>query len=247
VKPKRSLIINADDFGQSPGVNRGIIEAHERGIVTSTSLMVRWPAAREAARYARTHPELSVGLHLDLGERAFRDGSWVFLYIVVPRDDKEAIEAEVQRQLDAFRHLMDRNPTHMDSHQHAHRVDPVQDITREVACQLRIPLRDSSRKVRYWGKFYGQGDDGAPYPDGITLKQLIKIFQELPLGYTELGCHPGRGRDLDTMYLCERELELKVLCHPRAREVIQEMGIELRSFNDLAPMSQTRKQAALVS
>src|SRR5712692_5001656 len=91
---KRALIVNADDFGQSFGVNRGIIEAHERGIVTSTSLMVRWPAAREAARYARTHPELSVGLHLDLGERAFRDGSWVFLYIVVPRDDKEAIEAE---------------------------------------------------------------------------------------------------------------------------------------------------------
>src|SRR5713101_8826659 len=134
MKPNRSLIINADDFGQSPGVNRGIIEAHERGIVTSTSLMVRWPAAREAARYACTHPELSVGLHLDLGERAFRDGSWVFLYIVVPRDDKEAIEAEVQRQLDAFRRLMDSNPTHMDSHQHAHRVDPVQGITREVAC-----------------------------------------------------------------------------------------------------------------
>ena len=41
----RSLIVNADDFGQSPGMNRGTIAARERGIVTSASLMVRWPAA----------------------------------------------------------------------------------------------------------------------------------------------------------------------------------------------------------
>jgi len=53
---ERRLIVNADDFGQSPGINRGIMEAHERGIVTSVSLMVRWPAAVEAAAYARRLP-----------------------------------------------------------------------------------------------------------------------------------------------------------------------------------------------
>jgi len=41
----RFLIVNADDFGQSPGINRGIIKAHADGIVTSVSLMVRWPAS----------------------------------------------------------------------------------------------------------------------------------------------------------------------------------------------------------
>ena len=46
---ERILVVNADDFGQSEGVNRGIIEAHTNGIVTSASLMVRWPAAREAS------------------------------------------------------------------------------------------------------------------------------------------------------------------------------------------------------
>src|SRR5207247_11145801 len=55
---RRDLIVNADDFGQSAGVNRGIIEAHERGIVTSASLMVRWPAANEATAYARRHQSL---------------------------------------------------------------------------------------------------------------------------------------------------------------------------------------------
>ena len=60
------LIVNADDFGRSRGVNRGIVETHERGIVTSTSLMVFRPGAREAATYARAHPGLSTGLHIEL-------------------------------------------------------------------------------------------------------------------------------------------------------------------------------------
>ena len=54
----RLLIVNADDFGQTAGVNRGVIEAHDRGIVTSASLMVRWPAAAEAASFARARPAL---------------------------------------------------------------------------------------------------------------------------------------------------------------------------------------------
>ena len=99
---EKYLIVNADDFGQSPGINRGIIEAHEHGIVTSASLMTRWLAAGEAASYAREHPELSVGLHLDLGEWVYRAGSWVPLYTVIPVDDKLAVEHEVFRQLDVF-------------------------------------------------------------------------------------------------------------------------------------------------
>jgi predicted glycoside hydrolase/deacetylase ChbG (UPF0249 family) len=50
----RLLVVNADDFGRSRGVNAGVIAAHERGIVTSASLMVRWPAARGAADYVST-------------------------------------------------------------------------------------------------------------------------------------------------------------------------------------------------
>src|SRR6266446_1898300 len=105
MQPSRRLIVNADDFGQSPGVNRGIIAAHERGIVTSASLMVRWPAAAAAAAYASTHPELSVGLHVDLRELIYRDGSWAVVYEVVPVDDRAAVAEEVGRQLDAFRRL----------------------------------------------------------------------------------------------------------------------------------------------
>ncbi len=66
-KIRRYLIVNADDFGLSFGVNRGIIEAFEHGVVTSASLMVNWIGAAEAAAYARQHPTLSLGLHIDLG------------------------------------------------------------------------------------------------------------------------------------------------------------------------------------
>jgi predicted glycoside hydrolase/deacetylase ChbG (UPF0249 family) len=65
---ERTLIVNADDFGLTSGVNAGIARAHEEGILTSASLMVRWPAAAEAAAYAARTPGLSVGLHVDLGE-----------------------------------------------------------------------------------------------------------------------------------------------------------------------------------
>src|SRR5512138_992923 len=102
---QRYLIVNADDFGLSEGVNRGIIRAHEKGIVTSTSLMVRWPAAAEAPAYSRQHPRLGFGLHLDLAEWVYRNDEWVLKYEVVPATDKTAIAAEVRHQLEAFRRL----------------------------------------------------------------------------------------------------------------------------------------------
>ncbi len=70
----RRLIVNADDFGHSAAVNAGVVEAHERGLVTSASLMVRRPAAAAAAAYARSRPELGLGLHVELGEWVYADG-----------------------------------------------------------------------------------------------------------------------------------------------------------------------------
>ncbi len=60
------LIVNGDDFGASPGINRGIMEAHQHGILTSTSLLVKTPGAEQAVSLAAASPELSVGLHMDL-------------------------------------------------------------------------------------------------------------------------------------------------------------------------------------
>jgi len=229
----RLLIVNADDFGQSCGVNRGIIQAHEKGIVTSASLMVRWPAAVEAAAYAREHPSLSLGLHVDLGEWAFRDGEWKPLYSVVPAEDAHAVEAEIERQFDAFHRLVDRNPTHADSHQYIHRSEPVGSILTGITNKLGIPLRDASA-VQYRGDFYGQTVKGQPWRSAITVDALLKILEELPSGITELGCHPGYGSGLDTMYVHEREMEVASLCDKRVRQAVESNGIVLCSFHEVA-------------
>lgn len=228
---KPFLIVNADDFGLSPGVNRGVIFAHENGIVTSASLMVRWPAAGEAARYARERRSLSVGLHLDLGEWIYRGGQWVPLNHVARLDDPAEVREQVSRQLSAFRELMGQDPTHLDSHQHVHLREPVRSILVETARALRVPLRKCGTEVRHCGRFYGQTAEGDPYPEGIAVSALIGILRELPPGFTELGCHPGMGQDnLDTMYVDEREEEVKTLCDPLVRTALAELGVTLCSF-----------------
>jgi predicted glycoside hydrolase/deacetylase ChbG (UPF0249 family) len=231
---ERYLIVNADDFGQSPGVNRGVIEAHEQGIVTSASLMVRWPAAAAAAAYGRDHPHLSLGLHFDLSEWAYRGGAWVRVYEVAPEDDQAAVAEEAARQLAAFRRLVGNDPTHLDSHQHVHRRGPTNAVLTELARDLGVPLRSCHSAIHYCGDFYGQTGKGAPLPEAISVDRLIQILVTLPPGLTELACHPGLGDDLDTMYGRERAEEVKTLCDPRVRAATAAEGIRLCSFHDVA-------------
>ncbi len=230
---QRFLIVNADDFGQSPGVNAGIITAHERGIVTSASLMVRWPAAADATAYARRNPQLSVGLHIDLGEWTFDKGKWVVLYNVVPERDEAAVRRELLRQLDGFRRLLGREPSHLDSHQHVHRDEPLRSLTERLADELAIPLRHVAPNVQYRGDFYGQAARGEAYPDGIALSHLIEVIRSLPPGVTELSCHPSSKADMPSMYGKERLQELAVLCNPHLREILHEEEVQLISFAQL--------------
>ena len=227
----RALIVNADDFGQSPGVNRGIVEAHEHGIVTSASLMVRWPAAREAAAYARERPRLSVGLHLDLGEWALRDGEWVPRYEVAPTSDARLVAAEVSRQIEAFRALLGRDPTHIDSHQHVHRSEPARSGVLAAAAGLGVHVRHFGR-ARYCGAFYGQDAKGTSLAEALSPVALVEILRELPPGLSELCCHPGYADDLDTTYQTERSAEVRTLCCEPVRAALNELGIRLVSFAD---------------
>jgi chitin disaccharide deacetylase len=233
---RRYLIVNADDFGQSHAINRGIIAAHEQGIVTSASLMVRWSAAAEAADYSSSRPDLSLGLHIDLGEWAWRDDAWVPVYEVVATDDPTPVRDEIERQLEAFVVLVGRNPTHVDSHQHVHQSEPVRSMVLDIAQRIGVPLRHCTSGVHYRGDFYGQDAKGWPRPDGITVEALVRLIQELPRGITELGCHPGVGHDPALVYNSERAQEVAVLCDPRVREAVSDAQIELVSFQDIATL-----------
>jgi len=230
---RRDLIVNADDFGYSAGVNRGILQAHDRGIVTSASLMVRQPAADEAIFAARERPGLSLGLHLDLGEWACRDGKWVELYRVVAVENEVAVKREIQRQVELFIEVTGRTPTHLDSHQHVHRQEPVRSALRELAQQLNVPMRHDSPHVKYCGAFYGQTATGEPLDEAVSVVSLFGILENLPAGVSELGCHPGFVDELTTMYARERAMEVAALCSPDIRGKLVQMGIELISFHDL--------------
>lgn len=225
---ERVLIVNADDFGLSEGVNDGIAEAHRHGIVTSTSLMVRKPAAEKAAALAGELSALAVGLHIDIGQWDYEEGEWRVAYERCSPEDRAAVWEECRGQLTAFRDLMGRDPSHLDSHQHTHMSEQVAPVATTMAADLGVPLR--ARGIRYEGGFYGQTGKGEPFPAGITVERLVELIRGLPGGLTELGCHPGIGVESESSYGPEREQEVAVLCDRRVRAAIAQEGIELRSF-----------------
>jgi predicted glycoside hydrolase/deacetylase ChbG (UPF0249 family) len=208
----RRLIVNADDLGMSSGVNRGIVEAHERGILTSASLMVDTAAAKEAVELARGLP---LGLHIVLDQRG---------RMLVPLEETPK---ELERQLARFGELTGAMPTHVDSHHHIHREARMEAAFVAFAARHELPLRD--RDARHCGLFYGRRDDESKF-EQIGVDSLLGILGELEDGLTELGCHPGYADGLDSSYTLEREQELRTLTDARLRERIAELGIELVSW-----------------
>jgi predicted glycoside hydrolase/deacetylase ChbG (UPF0249 family) len=238
------LVVNSDDFGRSEGVNRGVILAHERGIVTSASLMVRWPAAAGAAELGRAHPGLGLGLHFDLGEWRYRLGTWEALYEVVPASDPAAVAAECARQLDLFRDLVGRDPTHLDSHQNVHRDEPARSVLLAAAGSLGVPLRFFTPGYEFFGGFYGQAADGSPLSEAIGVESLIVALGRVGPGVTELSCHPGLGDDVPGMYRTERAAEVASLCDPRVSAAVAALGIELGSYAGAAALAADEGRAA---
>jgi len=221
----KRIIFNADDFGASRGVNRGIIDCHTRGVLTSTSMMVTGSAVREAVELSKAHPRLAIGLHWDVqGENDLP---------TLDLDNPTLVRDDFLRQLDAFRKLMGREPTHVDSHRHNHRDKKVYPIIHELVAPLGVPLRGDER-VRFIGSFYAQWEwkvTELKYVGVEFLQQLLR--EESREGWTEFSCHPGYVTpDYQAVYLAEREEEIKSLVDPRIKETIREQGLILSSYAD---------------
>ncbi len=233
------LVINADDFGYAQGVNRGVIAAHECGVVLSTSLMVDMPLAREAAAIAAAYPGLGVGLHFAVTDMK---GPKIDLFNVT------AIEKELHRQYQLCCDLLGHTPTHVDSHHHVHLRKELRPLFVAWAAEHRLPLRNHG-DVHYNGGFYGQWYDEEwrphPAPELIRLKNLEKIFRDLPAGVTELACHPAYlSPDLDSPYASEREIELATLVNPRVLSLAHELNIVLVNFATLPTVLEKSHVAA---
>jgi hopanoid biosynthesis associated protein HpnK len=137
----KRLIINADDFGFTSGINRAIVEAHRRGVVTSSTLMAKGPAFGEAVELKKTVPKLSIGCHVVLidGEPVvepgtiptltqdgrFRDGLKSFAArALTGRMDVRQIEAEASAQIRKIQSA-GISVSHIDTHKHTHLFPPI--------------------------------------------------------------------------------------------------------------------------
>lgn len=217
------LIINADDFGLTKEINKGIIKAHKNGVVTSTSLMIDAAFAEEAVDLTNICPNLSIGLHFTL-----------------PNEDEEdikIIKKELDRQFNRFLNLVGKKPTHLDSHHHIHLRDDLFCLFTAFAQKHKIPLRSKNSKAKYVGDFYGQWYDEGESKSlfkCISLKYLEKILSNLSGPITELGCHPGYfSKSLRDCYNIERVKELETLLNPKVLKILKDKNIKQINFYSL--------------
>jgi len=216
----RWLIVTADDFGITRGINRGIVQAHRQGVLTSTSLMVDRPACVEAAALARENGTLSVGIHLELDPNA-----------------ADRVPAELERQFARFAELVGTVPTHADSHHDVHYDPRILAHVLTWGMRVGVPVRGHS-PARHFSKFYGQWG-GETHLEQISVDNFIRMLDaEVGTGVTELNCHPGYVEPgFPSSYAAEREEELRTLCDARVREAIRQREIRLIGFRELPALA----------
>ncbi len=216
----KRLIINADDLGLSPGVTRGILDAHLYGVVTSTSAMMNSPhISKSLAKTFQAAPNLGMGVHLVLtwGKPVLKpekvsslvdEGGNFYAFSRISEQfenfDPNEVRNEWRAQIEAFI-AAGRRPDHLDSHHHCSYSDPklftlMVDLSQKYGLPIRYPSKpeESSMDLEPLLQILSQHPVLFPqscitgfYDEGINLDNLSRIISELPEGTSELMCHPG--------------------------------------------------------
>ncbi|PGL72202.1 chitin disaccharide deacetylase [Bacillus sp. AFS055030] len=197
------LIVNADDFGYSRGINYGIIDAHKNGIVNSTTMMMNMPGASHAVELAKENPSLQVGIHLVLtcGKPLLHDvptlvnGKGNFKSRHEFFEDKNISLAELEREWTAqIEKFLESGlkPTHFDSHHHVHTVPEFLPVVQKLARKYNLSARRISENALegivpftdvFLHDFYGEG---------VTKDYFEKLLTRVEDGQSvEVMCHPG--------------------------------------------------------
>jgi chitin disaccharide deacetylase len=233
----RQLIVNADDFGYSPGVTRGIIEAHRRGIVTSTTVMVNMPGAPEAVEQALIDtPNLGLGLHLNLtagrpvvagdtipdlvgpnGEFHSRSTAFARLSLM----DPQQLEVEMRAQLSRFIDLAGRAPDHLDSHHHATYASPTTinimlDLAEELGVGIRRPLPDMPLSAIASAMGYGDQETELATKEIETLAAMLDSTTVPTPDCFVMSFYKATATlgDLLNIVLDLQEGVTEIMCHP---------------------------------
>ena len=216
----KRMIINADDFGLTPGVTRGILDAHLNGVVTSTSAMMNSPHIAEGLAAAHQDaPNLGMGVHLVLTwgkpilipeevSTLVDDAGHFYKFFQLSEHagnfDLNEVRSEWQAQVEAFISTGCR-PDHLDSHHHSSYSNPMLfkvmlGLAQEYNLPIRLPPKpeDSSLEIEPFAQILGKYPVRFPlscitafYDEGATLTDLSKIISGIPEGISELMCHPG--------------------------------------------------------
>lgn len=240
------LIINADDFGFSHGINLAVVKGFKAGTITSTTLMVNMPFAEEAGELTKEH-DLSVGIHLNLtaGTNFFTENTGLFgkegkvnrlrkATGALTEDDMVRIIAEYEKQLEEFNTLVGKMPTHVDHHHNLQRIPGYNEVYAEFLKKHSFPARILASKF----------DDfvNIPHPDrlvknffideDLTLENFTNILGSITPGVTEIITHPSvkTGETLDSYTDIPRSKQLEILLDPVILEKVAENNIELVSF-----------------
>lgn len=152
----RKLIVNADDYGRSPGISRGILAAHRQGIVTSTTVMINQPDIKPQLAGALACQNLGIGQHLvfsawrpvlppgSIPGLVDQDGWFLDQHTLWAQAEQiplDQLRAELKAQIERFLALADRPPDHLDCHHFVYLYPPFFQVYADLAAQFDFPLR----------------------------------------------------------------------------------------------------------
>lgn len=252
------VIINSDDFGYSRGINYGIIDAFNLGVLTSTTLMTNTPGFEQAIELAKTHPKLGVGVHLTLtflrplsGKiNSLTDNTGQYYSLQEYKEDKISVDLdELYEEWDQQIQKVIQNgiqPTHLDSHHHLHTFGHHQKVVIELARKYDLPVRgnfertqevkttdyfvDDFDPIGEWSQTNDKDTKLKHYLD--TLIEKVKQFETV-----EIMCHAGYIDQFlmtHTSFHQPRIFQTDFLIHSEfAKKLKNDPTIELINFRQL--------------
>lgn len=252
------VIINSDDFGYSRGINYGIIDSFNHGILTSTTLMTNTPGFDQAVKLAKEHPDLGIGVHLTLTflkplsqkVNTLTDASGNFhklteynqSNVIVDLDElydewDQQIKRVIQNGID---------PTHLDSHHHLHTFGSHQEVVIELARKYDLPVRgnfDRKQEVKTTEYFVADFDPIGEWIQSEDMQGSAQIYLQelydtlLCQETAEIMCHVGyidQFVKTHTSYYNPRIFQTDLLINSEfAQKLKQDPKIELISYREL--------------
>ena len=213
------VIFNADDAGYTPGVNKGIEEAFQKGVVRSTTMMANMPYFGDAAEMVKQNGDLGAGVHLNLTAGVPLTGAKSLMvngamtHTGFEKATQYEIRKELTMQIETVR-AAGILITHLDSHHHVHGHPLVAPVVLALAKEYDLPLRKlDSCNYRSPDRLFVDFFDKNAKASTI----LAAVEQALRDGVEtlEIMCHPGYCDDLLkkwSSYNTNRDNELRILC-----------------------------------